>query len=182
MGQPVPPSTPRLRVSRRLAILLDDLVRIPGTKQGVGLDALLGLVADLDVRSVERPDGQRTVESELHVAGSRRFLPGRRDLFFYVEAIAGVTGWFEMPLTQRIWDEGPSDVTVFGYDPATQKIDIVGHSMGGLVARSACCQASELGHDEERRAVAVLRQRLGVLPELVDEPVGAPAAGCLTLQ
>ena len=44
VGQPVPPSTPRLRVSRRLAILLDDLVRIPGTKQGVGLDALLGLV------------------------------------------------------------------------------------------------------------------------------------------
>ncbi len=44
VGQPVPPSTPKLRVSRRLAILLDDLVRIPGTKQGVGLDALLGLV------------------------------------------------------------------------------------------------------------------------------------------
>ena len=44
VGQSVPPSTPRLRVSRRLAILLDDLVRIPGTKQGVGLDALLGLV------------------------------------------------------------------------------------------------------------------------------------------
>ena len=44
VGQPVPSSTPKLRVSRRLAILLDDLVRIPGTKQGVGLDALLGLV------------------------------------------------------------------------------------------------------------------------------------------
>ena len=44
MGQPVPPSTPKLRFSRRLAILLDDLVRIPGTKQSVGLDALLGLV------------------------------------------------------------------------------------------------------------------------------------------
>jgi len=44
VDKPVPPSTPRLRVSRRLAILLDDLVRIPGTKQGVGLDALLGLV------------------------------------------------------------------------------------------------------------------------------------------
>jgi hypothetical protein len=41
---PVPPSTSKLRGSRRLAILLDDLVRIPGTKQGVGLDALLGLV------------------------------------------------------------------------------------------------------------------------------------------
>jgi hypothetical protein len=44
VGQPVRPSTPKLRVSRRLAVLLDDLVRIPGTKQGVGLDALLGLV------------------------------------------------------------------------------------------------------------------------------------------
>ena len=44
MGQPIPPSRPNLRASHRLAILLDDLVRIPGTKQGVGLDALLGLV------------------------------------------------------------------------------------------------------------------------------------------
>lgn len=44
VGTPVPPSTPNLRVSRRLATLLDDLVRIPGTKQGVGLDALLGLL------------------------------------------------------------------------------------------------------------------------------------------
>lgn len=44
VSRPVPPSTPKLGVSRRLAILLDDLVRIPGTKQGVGLDALLGLV------------------------------------------------------------------------------------------------------------------------------------------
>jgi hypothetical protein len=44
VGQPLTPSTPQLRVSRRLAMLLDDLVRIPGTKQGVGLDALLGLV------------------------------------------------------------------------------------------------------------------------------------------
>lgn len=30
--------------SRRLAVLMDDLVRIPGTNQGVGLDALVGLV------------------------------------------------------------------------------------------------------------------------------------------
>ncbi len=44
VGQPVPPSRPNLRASRRLAILLDDLVRIPGTKQGVGFDALLGLI------------------------------------------------------------------------------------------------------------------------------------------
>jgi hypothetical protein len=34
----------RLRTSRRLAFLLDDLVRIPGTNRGVGLDALIGLV------------------------------------------------------------------------------------------------------------------------------------------
>jgi hypothetical protein len=44
VGQHVPSSTPERSTSRRLAILLDDLVRIPGTKQGVGLDALLGLV------------------------------------------------------------------------------------------------------------------------------------------
>jgi pimeloyl-ACP methyl ester carboxylesterase len=30
---------------------------------------------------------------------------------------------------------------------AVEQIALVGHSMGGLVARSACCQASELGHD-----------------------------------
>ena len=44
VGQPVPPSRPDHRASRRLAILLDDLVRIPGTRQGIGLDALLGLI------------------------------------------------------------------------------------------------------------------------------------------
>ena len=44
MGRPLPPSRPDLRASRRLAILLDDLVRIPGTKQSIGLDAVLGLV------------------------------------------------------------------------------------------------------------------------------------------
>ena len=32
------------RVSRLLAIALDDLVRVPGTKAGVGLDGLLGLI------------------------------------------------------------------------------------------------------------------------------------------
>ena len=30
---------------------------------------------------------------------------------------------------------------------AVEQVALVGHSMGGLVARSACCQASELGHD-----------------------------------
>jgi hypothetical protein len=44
VGEPVPSSTPEFSTSRRLAKLLDDLVRIPGTKQGIGLDALLGLV------------------------------------------------------------------------------------------------------------------------------------------
>ncbi len=36
---------PPVRVfSRRLAVLMDDLVQIPGTKQGIGLDAVIGLV------------------------------------------------------------------------------------------------------------------------------------------
>lgn len=39
-----PPDRERLRLSRRLAVFLDDLVRIPGTRQGLGLDALIGLV------------------------------------------------------------------------------------------------------------------------------------------
>src|SRR5204863_4143223 len=30
--------------SRRLAVLMDDLLRIPGTQQGLGLDALIGLI------------------------------------------------------------------------------------------------------------------------------------------
>lgn len=30
--------------SRKLAVLMDDLVTIPGTRQGIGLDALVGLV------------------------------------------------------------------------------------------------------------------------------------------
>jgi hypothetical protein len=34
----------RLRFSRRLAVLMDDLIRIPGTRQGLGFDALIGLV------------------------------------------------------------------------------------------------------------------------------------------
>jgi Domain of unknown function (DUF4112) len=39
-----PPQPDRLRLSRKLAVLMDDLVRIPGTRRGVGLDALIGLV------------------------------------------------------------------------------------------------------------------------------------------
>jgi hypothetical protein len=39
--------TDRFMLSRRIAAVMDDLVRIPGTRQGVGLDALLGLVPGL---------------------------------------------------------------------------------------------------------------------------------------
>jgi len=35
---------PRLVVSRRLARVLDDLVTVPGTRIGIGLDAVIGLV------------------------------------------------------------------------------------------------------------------------------------------
>ena len=37
-------------------------------------------LADLDVGAVERADGQRAVERELHVAGAGRLLAGQRDL------------------------------------------------------------------------------------------------------
>ncbi len=37
-------------------------------------------LADLDVGAVERADGQRAVERELHVAGAGRFHAGGRDL------------------------------------------------------------------------------------------------------
>jgi Domain of unknown function (DUF4112) len=42
MTPPVQPD--RLRLSRKLAVLMDDLVRIPGTRQGLGIDALIGLI------------------------------------------------------------------------------------------------------------------------------------------
>jgi hypothetical protein len=42
-SDPVEPAPTRL-FSRRLALLMDDLVRIPGTQRGVGLDAVIGLV------------------------------------------------------------------------------------------------------------------------------------------
>ncbi len=38
------------------------------------------MLADLDVRSVQRADRRRPVQREFHVAGARRFLSGRRDL------------------------------------------------------------------------------------------------------
>ena len=38
-------------------------------------------VPDFDVRAVERPDRERTVEGEFHVPGSGSFHPGGRDLF-----------------------------------------------------------------------------------------------------
>jgi pimeloyl-ACP methyl ester carboxylesterase len=41
-------------------------------------------------------------------------------------------------LLERVVGEWPVEV---------EQLALVGHSMGGLVARSACCQASELGHD-----------------------------------
>src|SRR5690349_13471819 len=37
-------------------------------------------LADFDVRTVERADGERPVERELHVAGAARFHAGSRDL------------------------------------------------------------------------------------------------------
>jgi len=39
-----PPDRDRLRLSRRFAVLMDDLLRIPGTSQGIGMDAVIGLV------------------------------------------------------------------------------------------------------------------------------------------
>lgn len=44
---PRPPAPVRFVLSRRLAVLMDDLVRIPGTRQGVGLDAVVGLIPGL---------------------------------------------------------------------------------------------------------------------------------------
>ena len=39
------PSGPdRIALSRKLAVLLDDLVPIPGTKQAIGVDAVIGLI------------------------------------------------------------------------------------------------------------------------------------------
>ena len=38
------PRRDHLALSRRVAVLTDDLVRIPGTRRGVGLDALIGLI------------------------------------------------------------------------------------------------------------------------------------------
>jgi hypothetical protein len=40
----LPRTTDRLAFSRRLAVLMDDLVRIPGTQRGLGIDALIGLI------------------------------------------------------------------------------------------------------------------------------------------
>ena len=37
-------------------------------------------LADFDIRAVERADGERAVERELHVAGAARFLAGGGDL------------------------------------------------------------------------------------------------------
>ena len=37
-------------------------------------------LADLDIRAVERADGERAVERKLHVAGAARFLAGGGDL------------------------------------------------------------------------------------------------------
>ena len=46
------------------------------------VDVLLSdLLADLDIRTVHRTKGQRTVEHKLHVAGTRCFLGGKADLF-----------------------------------------------------------------------------------------------------
>lgn len=39
-----PPRRDHLALSRRVAVLMDDLFPIPGTRRGVGLDAVIGLV------------------------------------------------------------------------------------------------------------------------------------------
>ena len=57
--------------------LLRDLVGGQAEDEDV---VVADLLADLDVGAVERADGQRAVERELHVAGARRLHAGGRDL------------------------------------------------------------------------------------------------------
>src|SRR5437773_3928366 len=56
---------------------LDDLVGLQSENENV---LRADLIAYLDVRAVERADGERAIQRQLHVAGAGGFLAGGRDL------------------------------------------------------------------------------------------------------
>ncbi len=80
---------------------------------------------------------------------------GRRASFL-VEVVPGVTGTFRLPLKERDWDAGPSDVTVFAFDPR-QHNELNGSregSRGRITIHESTC-------DPEPRLSVTVDARLG---------------------
>jgi hypothetical protein len=92
------------------------------------------MVADLDIGAVERADGQRAVQRELHVAGAGGFHAGGRDLlgevggrndhFGEADIVVGRNTTFSRPRDRRIVVDDFGDV-----------VDQLDDQLGVVIAR-----------------------------------------------
>ncbi len=76
--------------------------------------------------------------------------------FLLVEAVPGVTGRFSLPLKERVWGAGPSDLVVFGID-SRRRNELSGSvetASGRITVREAAC-------DPEPRLSITIDARLG---------------------
>jgi hypothetical protein len=91
------------------------------------------LLADLDVGAVERADGQRAVEGELHVAGARGLLAGGGDLLREVGAGNDLLGQRDAVVGQEGDLEPAADARVV-IDVVARRVDRADDVLGHVVA------------------------------------------------
>ena len=113
--------------------------RLPGVHLGGGEaedEDVLGadMLAHFDIGAVERADGQRAIERELHVAGAGRFHAGCRDLLGQVGG--GDDGFGEGHVVVR--QEGDLEQAADGWVVVDDAADIVGELDDLLGAQVAC--------------------------------------------
>ena len=122
----------------------------------LGADAF----ADLHVRAVERADGQRAVEGELHVAGAGGLLAGLRDLLVQVGGRDQVLGQAHVVVPREEHVELALDVRIV-VDHAGHVVDQLDRQLGHVVARGGL-GAEDHGarHDIVGGHVAVLDVRV----------------------
>ena len=114
-----------------LGVLLLDLVDGHAEQEEVlGADAL----TDLDVRAIERTDGHRAVEGELHVAGTRGLLAGLRDLLVEVGGGNQVLGEAHIVVPREVHGQLALDVRIV-VDHAGDVVDELDGHLGQVVAR-----------------------------------------------
>ena len=125
---------------------LHDLVRPHAEDEDV---FVADMIANLDIGAVERADGQRAVERQLHVAGARGLHAGRRDLFGEVAGRHDLFGGADIVVRNEHDLQQTADRTVVVDDPC-DVVDELDDQLGLPIARGGLA-----GEDlDPRRPVA----------------------------